>query len=127
MSFFSFGAWNMMGMMSGIMTNYNGIMAMMMGYSLAFTVVGLASGALVILGSVMLYNRPFENHVWSALILAFSLVSVIGAMGGFMFGLIMGALGGIFGLVWKPATSGQMGGSIDRPSPLVSAASAVTN
>ncbi len=107
-SMFAFGTGNMMGMMSGTMAGYSGVMTMMMGYSFAFTIVGLASGALVILGSVMLYNRPSESQIWSTLILAFSLLSILGTMGGFMVGLLLGVLGGVFGLVWKPATSSQM-------------------
>src|SRR5712691_4983753 len=114
MSMFAFATSNMMGMMSGNMAGFSGVMAMMMGYSLAFTIVGLASGALVILGSVMLYNRPSESQIWSALILAFSLLSILGAMGGFMVGLLLGILGGIFGLVWKPATSSRWSVSIER-------------
>ena len=112
MSMFAFGTVNMMGigMMRGTMVGFSGVMAMMMGYSFAFTVVGLASGAFVILGSVMLYNRPSESQIWSALILAFSLLSILGAMGGFMVGLVLGVLGGVFGVVWKPSTPSQMTG-----------------
>ncbi len=113
MSMFAFGTGNMMGMMgmgmmSGTTAGSSGVMAMMMGYSFAFAIVGLASGAHVILGSVMLYNRPSESQIWSAVILAFSLLSILGSMGGFMVGLVMGVLGGTFGLVWKPTTSSQM-------------------
>src|SRR2546425_12758032 len=111
MSMFAFATSNMMGMMgmmSGTMAGFSGVMAMMMGYSFAFTIVGLASGAFVILGSVMLYNRPSESQIWSALILVFSLLSILGAMGGFMVGLVIGVLGGVFGLVWKPPTSSQI-------------------
>jgi len=111
MSMFAFAISNMMGMMgmmNGNMAGFSGVMAMMMGYSFAFTIVGLASGALVVLGSVMLYSRPSENQIWSSVILAFSVLSILGAMGGFMVGLLLGILGGVFGLVWKPATSAQM-------------------
>src|SRR5713226_1908422 len=113
MSMFAFATSNMMGMMgmmNGNMAGFSGVMAMMMGYSLAFTIVGLASGAIVILCSVMLYVRPSESQIWSALILAFSMLSILGAMGGFMVGLLLGVLGGVFGLVWKPAPSSQMSG-----------------
>ncbi len=103
------GGMGMMGsMMSGTMASFNGAMAVMLGYSFAFRLVGLASGALVVVGSVMLYNRPSESQTWSAVILAFSLLSIVGAMGGFMVGLVIGVLGGILGLVWKPSTSSQI-------------------
>ena len=119
MSMFAFrtgSMMNMMGMMGGTTASFDGLMATMMDYSFAFVVVGLTSGALVLLGSVMLYIRPSESPIWSAVVLAFSLVSVVGAMGGFMVGLVMGVLGGIFGLVWRPSTSNQMRGFIDRPN-----------
>lgn len=77
---------SMTGMMGGTMASFNGVMVMMMDYSFPFTFVGLASGAFVILGAVMLYNRPSETQIWSAMIVAFSLVSILGAMGGFMVG-----------------------------------------
>ena len=96
------------GMMGGSMAGFDGVMAVMMGYSFVFRLVGLESGVLVIVGSVMLYDRPSEGQTWSAVILAFSLLSIVGAMGGFMVGLVMGVLGGILGLVWKPATSSQI-------------------
>ena len=97
---------SMSGMMGGGMSGM--MIGLMMGVYPIFSIIGFASGALVILGAVMLYNRPSESQIWSSLILAFSLLSILGAMGGFMVGLLMGVLGGIFGLVWKPATSTQM-------------------
>ena len=102
MSMFAFGTANMMGMMSGTMAGYSGTMAMMMGYSFAFTIVGLASGALVILGAVMLYTRPFEKDLWGAVIIAFSILSILGGMGGFMIGLVLGIVGGVLALAWNP-------------------------
>ncbi len=102
MSMFAFGTANMMGIMSGTMAGYSGTMAMMMGHSFAFTIVGLASGALVILGAVMLYTRPFEKDLWGAVIIAFSILSILGGMGGFMIGLVLGIVGGVLALAWNP-------------------------
>ena len=61
---------------------------------------GIASGIMVILGAVMLYTRSAENHLWGAIILAFSLVSILGSMGGLLVGLVLGMLGGILALTW---------------------------
>jgi len=102
MSMFAFGTANMMGMMSGTMAGYSGTMAMMMGYSFAFTIVGLASGALVILGAVMLYSPPFEKDLWGAVIIAFSILSILGGMGGYMIGFVLGIVGGVLALAWNP-------------------------
>ena len=112
-SMFAFGSpavvGSMSSWMSGVMGGMSGMMVgLMMGIYPIFSIIGLASGAVVILGAVMLYNRPSESQIWSALILAFSLLSILGAMGGFMVGLLLGVLGAVFGLVWKPATSTQM-------------------
>ena len=107
MSMFAFVTGNMMGMtgmMSGTMGGFSGVMAMMMmmGYSFAFTIVGLTSGGLVILGAVMLYSRPFEKDLWGAVIIAFSILGIFGGMGGLMIGLVLGIVGGALALVWNP-------------------------
>ena len=109
MSMFAFGAINMMGMtgmmdmMGGTMTGmYGGMgMGMMMGFAPVLAIVGFASGILVILGSFMLYSRPAESQLWGAIILAFSLVSILGGMGGFIVGLVLGVVGGTLALTWK--------------------------
>ena len=101
MSVFTFGFSDTM---TGMMMNMHGGMAMagmMMGFAPALTIVGLASGTLVILGSVMLYQRPAENQVWGAIILAFSILSILGGMGGFIVGLVLGLVGGVLGLTWR--------------------------
>ncbi len=106
MSMFAFGTASMMGSMggamSGIMSNmYAGMsMGMMMGFAPALTVVGIASGVMVILGSVMVYTHPSESQLWGAIILAFSVVSIIGGMGGFLVGLVLGVVGGVLALTW---------------------------
>jgi len=105
MSMFAFVTGNMMGMtgmMSGTMGGFSGVMAIMMGYSFAFTIVGLISGGLVILGAVMLYSRPFEKDLWGAVVIAFSILGMLGGMGGFMVGLVLGIVGGALALVWNP-------------------------
>lgn len=106
MSMFAFGTLNMsgmMGMMTGTMSGmYGGTgMGMMVGFAPVLAVLGFASGILVILGAVMLYSRPIESQLWGAIILAFSLVSILGGMGGFVVGLILGVVGGTLALTWK--------------------------
>lgn len=61
------------------------------------SIVGLISGSLVILGSVMLGNRQHEYRVWGTLILVSSIVSLLG-MGGFIVGSILGMIGGALAL-----------------------------
>ena len=98
-SFFDMsGGMGMMGM-SGMMGT-----SLMTGVGLAFSLIGVSSGIVVILGSLMLYNRPSEGQLWGALIIAFSMLSLLGGMGGFLVGLILGVLGGVFGLASRPPT-----------------------
>ncbi len=87
------------GMMTGSMMG--GMMApWMLGSVPVLVAFGIASGIMVILGAVMLYTRSAENHLWGAIILAFSLVSILGSMGGLLVGLVLGMLGGILALTW---------------------------
>ena len=108
MSYFAFGAMNMIGVstMTGMMSDLQqGMgMGMMMGLAPWLSVVGLASGAMVLLGAVMLYSHPSERQLWGAIILAFSVVSILGGMGGFLVGLILGVAGGILALTWRPTS-----------------------
>jgi len=116
MSMFTFGAASMMksmggmdGMMSGM---YGGIsMRMMMSFVPALAFLGLASGVIVLLGSAMLYSRPSESQLWGAIILTFSVVSILGGMGGLLVGLVLGIASGILALTWT------------RPPPIAKSAS----
>ena len=106
MSMLAFGTASMMGSMggtmSGMMSNmYAGMsMGIMMGFAPALTIIGIASGVMVILGSVMIYTHPSKSRLWGAIILAFSVVSIIGGMGGFLVGLVLGVVGGVLALTW---------------------------
>ena len=116
MSMFTFGVAGMMDNMSGMagmMSGMNGgmSMGMMMSFAPALTVLGLASGAIVLLGSAMLYSRPSESQLWGAIILTFSVVSILGGMGGLLVGLVLGIASGILALTWT------------RPPPIAKSAS----
>jgi Family of unknown function (DUF6114) len=51
----------------------------------------------------MLNSKPEEHSTWGTLILIFSVLSIFGgAMGGFGVGLILGLIGGVLALTWKP-------------------------
>ncbi len=85
-------------MMSGTMMNW------MMGFAPILATFGVASGLMVIAGSVILYMRPAENQLCGAIILAFSVASILGSMGGLLVGLVLGVLGGTLALTWNDAT-----------------------
>lgn len=104
MSMFTFGVTNLMTGMMSSMQGGMGMTGMMMNFAPILTILGLASGSAVTLGSVMLYARPLENQVWGAVILAFSIMSILGGLGGFLVGMILGVVGGSLALSWKPGT-----------------------
>lgn len=67
-------------------------------------VVGLIFGALIIVGAVMIYSgEPGKVRTGSILVLIFSILSLFTVGGGFFVGFILGLIGGILGLTWKPS------------------------
>ena len=95
------------GMMGGYGWGYGPGFGMMRGYGYfgIFGLVGILFGIAVIVGAVMLHHNPAEHSKWGLIILIFSILSIFGsAMGGFDVGLILGVIGGILALTWKPAT-----------------------
>lgn len=107
MTFFWLGFpyyWGMMGNFAG---GYSG---MMQGYGLGgwfygFVLVGVISGAVILLGAVMLYVRPSEARTWGLIILVFSILS-LPAMGGFFVGAILGIVGGVLTISGKDTSPG---------------------
>jgi hypothetical protein len=63
---------------------------------------GLASGILLLVSAVFLLTKPNQVRTWGALILVFSVLSFLG-LGGFVVGAVLGIVGGILTLRWKPS------------------------
>jgi hypothetical protein len=87
----------------GMMGGYQG-WGMMRGLGFGmFGVLGLIFGAIVIISAFMLNSKPQEHTTWGTLIVIFSVLSIFGgAMGGFGLGLILGLVGGVLAITWKP-------------------------
>jgi hypothetical protein len=87
----------------GIMNGYGGYgYGMMRGFGF-IGILGLIFGLIVILSAVMLNSRPHEHTTWGILIVVFSALSLFGSMmGGFGVGLLLGLIGGILAITWKP-------------------------
>lgn len=67
-------------------------------------VVGLVTGAVIVFSAIMLLTRSGESRTWGIMILVFSVLSLVG-LGGFVVGAILGIVGGVLTLRWKPPTS----------------------
>jgi len=96
---FFWGMGGMMGynnypyMMGGYYFGSNGYYGMMYGLES----VGIITGILVIVFAILMRSRPADRKTYGVLILAFSLVSLVG-MGGFFIGAIIGLVGGVLAL-----------------------------
>jgi hypothetical protein len=66
------------------------------------TIFGIVFGIVVLISSIMLYTSPKQHELWGSLIVVFSVLSVLSCMGGMGIGLILGIVGGVLGIVWKP-------------------------
>ena len=72
-----------------------------------FSIIGICSGILILIGSIMLYLKPRENTAWGTIILIFSIISLV-SMGGFFVGAILGITGGALALSWRPKSTEEL-------------------
>ena len=78
-------------------TLISGVLTVMGGF-------GLVCGAVVLTSATMLLARVGERRTWGVLILVFSVLSFVG-LGGFVAGAVLGIIGGVLTLRWKPPAS----------------------
>jgi hypothetical protein len=95
------------GMMHGFGGRWGGMMGypgfgMMGGLGFMSGIVGLVFGVLIMVSAIMLNSRPEGHTTWGTLIVIFSVLSVFGGMGGFGIGLVLGLIGGVLAIAWKP-------------------------
>ena len=67
-------------------------------------VIEAVSGLLIVLLAILIYLEPQHHVLLGALILVFSIVSLVG-LGGLLFGFILGLIGGSLGIAHKPKPS----------------------
>ncbi len=75
------------------------------GLIVALGLIGLIFGILVIVGAVMINSGERDKvKTGSIIVLIFSILSLfVGGTGGFVIGFILGLIGSILGLTWKPS------------------------
>ena len=71
------------------------------GFVGALSVFGLVCGIIVLLSSIMLRFMPSQRQTWGIFILVFSILSFFG-FGGFIVGAVLGIVGAVMILRWKP-------------------------
>ena len=64
---------------------------------------GMTCGLLMVVGAIMLSREPQQHRIWGVIVLVFSLLSIIGTAGGVFIGLLLGMIGGMYGIIWKPS------------------------
>lgn len=65
-------------------------------------VVGLLLGGITLLMGVLSYIMPKLSTLLGILAILASTLSIMGALGGFLIGTILGIIGGSFCIAWKP-------------------------
>lgn len=73
------------------------ILSMVVGLGLA----GIIFGLTILIGSYMLYSHPESHALWGIVILIVSVASFLEG-GGFLAGAILGMIGAILAIAWKP-------------------------
>jgi hypothetical protein len=78
------------------------------GVGAVFGIIGVVMGLIVILGSVMLYQKPASHTMWGVIILVLAIIAFPAAWG-FGIGSLLAFIGAILALVYKPSMgAGQM-------------------
>ena len=72
------------------------------GFVSALAIFGMVCGVIVTLSAVLLRLKPGQRQTWGILVLVFSILSFFG-FGGFIVGAVLGIVGAIMTLRWKPA------------------------
>ncbi len=71
------------------------------GFVGAIAVFGLICGAIVSISALLIRLRPAQRQTWGILVLVFSILSFFG-FGGFIAGAVLGIVGAVMTLQWKP-------------------------
>src|SRR5437899_6917235 len=77
------------------------------GIGAVFGIVGVVFGLVVLLGSIMLYNKPQSHTMWGVIILVLSIVA-FPSIWGFGIGSLLAFIGAILALVYKPSMGPAM-------------------
>ncbi len=97
-------------LIAGVLVVLNGLLLLGVGVTLgiavfggglAFGAIGILLGVIIIYAAARLNAQPTEHVSWGAVIIVFSVVSLVLVGGGFIFGFILGLISGILAIAWK--------------------------
>ena len=71
-------------------------------------VLGIVWGVLILVFASRLNSDPGSHSTSGALIIFFSILSWIGALGGLFIGFLLGLIGGILAITWTPPSQQSM-------------------
>jgi len=97
-------------LLTGIILAFAGGLAAMLlpfgevvGLVIALAAVNVVLGILIIVGAIFINSgEPGKVKTGSILVLVLSIISLFAGGGGFFIGFILGLIGGILGLRWRP-------------------------
>jgi len=69
---------------------------------LALGIVGVIMGIIMVVGGFMMYSKPTSAKMWGVIVLILAIISWVTAIGGFFIGFLLGLIGGILALTFKP-------------------------
>jgi hypothetical protein len=72
--------------------------SLMGSYALVVPITGITSGIAIIFCASLNHLKPQKNQIWGVVIMIFSFIALIG-MGGFVFGTVLGLIGGLLALI----------------------------
>ena len=74
------------------------------GAIMVMAVLGMVWGILVLVGAIMINSADTNKvRIGAILVLIFSILSWVGAYGGLFIGFLLGLIGSILALTWKPS------------------------
>jgi hypothetical protein len=76
---------------------------------IAYAVLGLILGIIVIVGAVMMRSRPEQAKMWGVIVIVLAFIALFTSGGGFILGFLLALIGGILALVWHPRAPMPMG------------------
>jgi hypothetical protein len=70
--------------------------------ALGLGIAGVIMGIIMVVGGFMMYSKPTSAKMWGVIVLILSIISWVTALGGFFIGFLLGLIGAILALTFKP-------------------------